>query len=247
MTARYVATVSSEPATTDHLIVSDTYVSFQGDGPAAGRPALFIRLGGCGLRCHWCDAAYTWDATQYDLYREMSRRHVGDIAAQAVESGTSLAVLTGGEPLLQQDHPAFRALCGYLRSARMDVHIETAGVIKPSSSTLRAADLIIVSPKLSNSGMALSQRIRPQALQALAAAKHTVYTFVCQGVSDVDEAAAVVVAHELPRDRVWIMPEGTTADGITARLRDIADRTLAHRFNLTGRLHVQLWDGERGR
>lgn len=36
------------------LPITDVFSSLQGEGPAAGRPATFIRLGGCNLSCSWC-------------------------------------------------------------------------------------------------------------------------------------------------------------------------------------------------
>src|SRR5438105_206992 len=30
----------------------------QGEGPDAGRPAYFVRFGGCDYRCSWCDSMY---------------------------------------------------------------------------------------------------------------------------------------------------------------------------------------------
>src|SRR5439155_718050 len=35
--------------------VSELFVSFQGEGVHAGRRQLFARLGGCPLRCRYCD------------------------------------------------------------------------------------------------------------------------------------------------------------------------------------------------
>src|SRR5437016_2506269 len=35
--------------------VSELFVSFQGEGAHAGRRQLFVRLGGCPLRCRYCD------------------------------------------------------------------------------------------------------------------------------------------------------------------------------------------------
>ena len=36
-------------------LVEDFY-TIQGEGFHAGKPAYFIRLGGCDVGCRWCDA-----------------------------------------------------------------------------------------------------------------------------------------------------------------------------------------------
>ena len=44
-------------------LVEDFY-TIQGEGFHAGKPAYFIRLGGCDVGCRWCDAKYTWNASK---------------------------------------------------------------------------------------------------------------------------------------------------------------------------------------
>ena len=36
-------------------LVSEIFLSIDGEGVTAGRPAVFIRLFGCNLRCKECD------------------------------------------------------------------------------------------------------------------------------------------------------------------------------------------------
>ena len=45
-------------------LVEDFY-TIQGEGFHAGKPAYFIRLGGCDVGCAWCDAKYTWNPKMY--------------------------------------------------------------------------------------------------------------------------------------------------------------------------------------
>ncbi|MFI3282534.1 MAG: 7-carboxy-7-deazaguanine synthase QueE, partial [Rikenellaceae bacterium] len=45
-------------------LVEDFY-SIQGEGFHTGKPAYFIRLGGCDVGCRWCDAKNTWNPKLY--------------------------------------------------------------------------------------------------------------------------------------------------------------------------------------
>mgnify|MGYP003241538772 CR=1 FL=1 len=45
-------------------LVEDFY-TIQGEGYHSGKPAYFIRLGGCDVGCSWCDAKYTWNPKLY--------------------------------------------------------------------------------------------------------------------------------------------------------------------------------------
>ena len=38
----------------------EVFSSVQGEGPEVGAPTLFVRFGGCDLRCRWCDSPHTW-------------------------------------------------------------------------------------------------------------------------------------------------------------------------------------------
>ena len=47
-------------------LVEDFY-TIQGEGFHSGKPAYFIRLGGCDVGCSWCDAKYTWNPLSHPL------------------------------------------------------------------------------------------------------------------------------------------------------------------------------------
>lgn len=74
-------------------LVEDFY-TIQGEGFHAGKPAYFIRLGGCDVGCRWCDAKYTWNPR---LYPPTDVRTVID---RATACPAQAIVITGGEPLL---------------------------------------------------------------------------------------------------------------------------------------------------
>jgi organic radical activating enzyme len=224
------------------LRVAEMFTSFQGEGPSAGQRAAFIRLSGCGVGCSWCDEPQTWDWSRFSREQESSRAGVDQACAWACGTGAGLAVITGGEPLAQQ-----RAVTGLAcaLAAGLRVEVETSGTVIPAPELCAAVSMFSVSPKLANSGVPLERRIRPEALAAFAACGKSVFKFVACGTGDLDEAGELAARFGLAP--VWIMPEGTTADRVLAGMRELADEVLERGWNLTGRSHVLIWDGARGR
>lgn len=135
--------VSDQPG--DTLQVKEIFYSLQGEGPSAGTPAIFIRLAGCNLKCHFCDTDFDTgveEMTRAQIYAAMAR--VTPINQQP------LVVITGGEPLRQNIAP----LLNDLFDDDFRVEIETAGTITPAVSmarmrmeTLTGRLRIICSPK----------------------------------------------------------------------------------------------------
>lgn len=58
------------------LQVQDVFYTIQGEGPFAGRTAVFIRLTGCNLRCWFCDTVWGDDSDVYQEPAQIGRAHV---------------------------------------------------------------------------------------------------------------------------------------------------------------------------
>lgn len=104
-----------EPGDGSTLQVVNIFSTLQGEGPYAGHPALFIRLGGCNLACGFCD-------TEFEDFVPMA---LEAIVARAKAAAERLAVITGGEPLRQNIAP----LCAALIAQGFTVQIETNGTL----------------------------------------------------------------------------------------------------------------------
>ena len=118
--------------------VSEIFVSFQGEGPHAGRRHLFVRLGGCPLRCRYCDTPESLVPTAECrvLGPDGVRRIANPLAPSDLDAEVrGLAALapplhaiavTGGEPLSQADF-----LVAWLEAREADppVLLETAGIL----------------------------------------------------------------------------------------------------------------------
>lgn len=117
----------------------ELFSSIQGEGPHVGEPTLFVRFGGCDLRCRWCDSPHTWLPSRRcrlelapgsGTFREVDNPVPIPVvleAARALDLDSHPFVsLTGGEPLLQPE-----ALVAIARALRVDgprIHLETHGL-----------------------------------------------------------------------------------------------------------------------
>jgi 7-carboxy-7-deazaguanine synthase len=128
------------------LWVQAVFPTIQGEGPHAGVPATFIRLGGCNLRCHFCD-------TDFESVREMltteqlvARVIDAEHAVPGSHDQGPLAVITGGEPMRQYIAPLVKQLL----ALGWQVQIETAGTVWPhglEDIVMRHNFSLVCSPK----------------------------------------------------------------------------------------------------
>lgn len=103
--------------------VAERFVSVNGEGLAAGRPAAFIRFAGCNLWCTYCDTRWA----NHPLV-EVEGCSVVQLLAWVAGSGASAVTLTGGEPLLQPYLPDLvQALLAVDDPRPLRVEVETNG------------------------------------------------------------------------------------------------------------------------
>ncbi len=115
------------------LPVMEMFYSIQGEGFNTGKPAAFLRIGGCDVGCHWCDVKEAWDASIHPLTR------LQDIIDYVVAFPARAVVVTGGEPLNYN----LESLCRQLRERSMTLFLETCGAYPLSGHF----DWICLSPK----------------------------------------------------------------------------------------------------
>jgi len=132
------------------FLVHSVWPTIQGEGPYAGMPAIFLRLGGCNLRCRWCDTEFNEDLIPH------SKESLIDAVASMVQAYSfGLVVITGGEPMLQPIKGLIDAQRhgGDPRLAAVHWQIETAGTVWPDGGLTDSASVqfphltIVCSPK----------------------------------------------------------------------------------------------------
>ena len=132
--------------------VKETFLTVQGEGGQAGRPAVFLRFAGCnlwsgreqdraGAICSFCDTEFVGtDGDGGGKFRDAPALadHVASFWIGR-DGDPKLVVCTGGEPLLQLDAPLIEAL----HDRGFDIAVETNGTIAAPDGI----DWICVSPK----------------------------------------------------------------------------------------------------
>lgn len=105
------------------LPVIEEFISFQGEGLNMGVPYRFIRVGGCPLRCNFCDTERSWQV------RKDSIQHLDDVIDRALADCAKYNIdwisITGGEPLIYPEQ--VKSMIKEFKEASINVHIETSG------------------------------------------------------------------------------------------------------------------------
>lgn len=239
----------------------EIFHTIQGEGASAGCPAVFIRTSRCNLHCHWCDTDHTWNFVGTPWTHEKDadpgyRKHdKGAVTIELTPAEAAKAILdydcprvviTGGEPLLQQDELV--EMIGLIRKSRPAsvFEVETNGTRTPTTAMAAAIDQFNVSPKLSNSGIQESLRMVPDAIRSFAANPMAWFKFVVLGEPDIAEIQTLLTTFQIPAERVILMPEGRSTGALDQRAEWLATRCRDLGLRFGDRLHVRLWGDRRG-
>ncbi len=209
----------------------EIFYSLQGEGARIGTPAVFLRLAGCNLACQWCDTKHSWG--------QGLEMPVADVAARILACGCPNLVITGGEPLLQQQE--LSALLALLPPG-MFTEVESNGTLTPCPALKERVNQWNISPKLAHSGNETTQVLRSDVLSHFAALPHAWFKFVVQGAGDWEAIAAL----NLPRERIILMPCATTRAGLEAARPAVAELCIRNGVRFGDRLHLALWDDRKG-
>ncbi len=224
--------------------VSEIFYSIQGEGPNAGKPAVFLRLALCNLTCEWCDTKYTWDWKNYDYDKEVREMGVQQVQEQLLKHDTKHLVLTGGEPMLQQ-----KKLVPLLRGLKRNgfyIEVETNGTMIPKGEMLELVDQWNVSPKLENSKNPQGMRERPECYRFFNSLPNSYFKYVIQNPGDLNEVLRLAEKYRIPGSKIILMPEARTREQLAKRSVWLAELCRHHGYSLSTRLHIELWGNKRG-
>ena len=216
------------------------FYTLQGEGRSIGKPAVFIRLHLCNLTCVWCDSAYTWNRKLPEYWTESRDISIAALTSEVKQYPAKTVVITGGEPLLQQ-----KLLVSFIENLEgLQIEFETNGTIIPEPY-LAERCLFNVSPKLGNSEIPLTRRIKPEAIKIFNKLPGTNFKFVLNGPEDLVEIKNLISTHGIDSDKIILMPQGTDDKILRDKLAGLAEHAKEFGWRLLPRLHVQIWGNRR--
>jgi 7-carboxy-7-deazaguanine synthase len=235
----------SRTSTRGTIRIAETFTSRQGEGKLTGTDSYFIRTSGCNLRCWFCDTPYaSWNPTGETLSIET-------VAEQAVKSGRSHVVLTGGEPLLLRETAH---LCDLLRTAGMHITIETAGTI----DRVVECDLMSISPKFRSSAPDPADhprwnRLHQQRRMPLSSMRSLMgrsqdfqLKFVVDSAAEYGELLDMVEQMGASGQDVWVMPQGSTVEAMDAATAWLLPWCESQGFHYCDRMQIRWYGNRRG-
>ncbi len=223
--------------------ISEIFYSLQGEGFLAGVPSVFVRLAGCPLRCRWCDTKYTWEE---EAGQDCT---IIEIVETVCKYPCDYVVITGGEPMMDIQ---IRQLATELKALDKHITIETAGIAYIPDLP---CDVMSISPKLANSvpedaklaAIHKDSRLDTAVLGELAFHYNCQFKFVIDGENDLSEVQEIIeTTGNIDVNRVMLMPQAATRDEFLRKAPMVADLCKHYGYSFCQRLHVLLWDNQRG-
>ena len=224
--------------------ISEIFESIQGEGTNAGKPAIFLRTAECNLRCTWCDTKYTWDWKNFDYAKEVKEISIKEIRQELEQFSNRHLVITGGEPLMQQDDLA--ELLTFLKP-EFYVEIETNGTILPNNALSALVDQWNVSPKTSNSGNPLELCEVNECYTFFSRQKNCYFKFVIENEDDLVEINILIEKYGLKKNNILLMTQASTKEEMAVREKMVLFMSKKNSLGFSPRMHVTKWGNQRGK
>ncbi len=206
------------------LEITELFSSLQGEGPFAGKPAVFVRLSRClPPLCPWCDTAFAWQPG--------TLVEVDDLVEEIIGHSCNFVVITGGEPFLQWS-TGLQCLEKALINKGYFIQYETSGKL---TLPLESKGFIVCSPKFLDNKWHFSDTN---------CSVVDVFKFVVE--DDFQVVDDFIEAWKIPVQKVCIMPRGATREAQLKNFETIWRYCVERGFTFSPRLHILAFDNKNG-
>lgn len=205
-----------------------------------------------------CDTTPVWLRGEYVEFQEIIDDWKAEGIYDDICSGLIHIIWTGGEPTIKQHQESIMNFLRFWRTGDLNTdrqineehpfnEIETNGTVYINDYLLCDLDQINCSPKLSNSGMSVKQRIVPEAIERILNHPNYQFKFVISNEDDIFEMFhTFIIPFKIPLKNVVCMPALTSQDDFFERTRWCMEMGKKYKFVALTRLHVASWNSLTG-
>ena len=250
------------------IYLVEHFYSIQGEGKYTGTPSLFFRFGGCNMKCEGfgciekatdgaevlgCDTVYAVNKEHFShswvpITKTSELLNILELyeLPRAVD-----IVLTGGEPLIYANDEIFVSFLEKLTQKGHQITFETNGSIAVDFEKypVYKKSIFALSIKLSNSNEPLSKRVRGDVIYSIASqAKDAFFKFSIDAESitiGLEDEIDDIIIHS-PKTKVYCMPVGGNKEEVEKNSEPLIEFCKAKGYNFSDRLHIRIWDINKG-
>jgi len=250
------------------LYLVEHFYSIQGEGKYTGVPSVFFRFGGCNMRCEGfgciekapngtevlgCDTVYAVNREHFSdnwipINKAKELLNILDIyeLPHAVD-----IVLTGGEPLIYANDAIFVEFLEKLSQNGHQITFETNGSISVDFEKypIYKECIFALSVKLSNSNEKFEKRVKGDVIYSIASnAKEAFFKFSVDEESinlGLEDEIDSIIIHS-PATKVYCMPLGGSKEEVEANSEPLVEFCKTKGYNFSDRLHIRIWDKNKG-
>ncbi|GAX87735.1 6-pyruvoyltetrahydropterin 2'-reductase [Lebetimonas natsushimae] len=231
-----------------NLYVVEIFRSIQGEGKYAGRISVFLRLGGCNLRCpgfgeKGCDSYYAVDKKYKNEWEKLNIDEIIKRIESLKQKNEDL-VITGGEPTLY-----YREIYPLIESYSGQITIETNATIDINFKKYpKYKDVIFaMSVKLSNSGEEYKKRVKKEVIKNIAKnAEKSFFKFVINKENlnlQLKEILDITTGIDLD---IYCMPMGESPEKLEENAKSVFNFCLENSFCYSDRIHIRIFGKKKG-
>ena len=250
------------------LYLVEHFYSIQGEGKYTGTPSLFFRFGGCNMKCEGfgcketstsgvevlgCDTVYAVNKEHFShtwIPINKASELLNILNQYDLPSAVDI-VLTGGEPLIYANDEVFIEFLQVLHKNGHQITFETNGSLDVDFTKypIYKECIFALSVKLSNSNESLSKRVRGDVIYNIASnSKESFFKFSIDAESinlGLEEEIQSIISHS-PNTKVYCMPLGGNKEEVEANTEPLIEFCKAKGYNFSDRLHIRIWDVNKG-
>ena len=254
------------------IYLVEHFYSIQGEGRYTGKPSLFFRFGGCNMKCEGfgceeltdngvkilgCDTIYAVNKEHFSKnWTPISKTDelmliLNQYDLPKSDSFKVDIVLTGGEPLIYANEPIFIEFLEALHVNGHNITFETNGSLHVDFDKypIYKECIFALSVKLSNSNEPLSKRVRGDVISSITTnAKEAFFKFSIDAESinsGLEDEIQSTRKHSLDT-QVYCMPLGGSKAEVEKNSEALVEFCKSKGYNFSDRLHMRIWDKEKG-